>query len=55
VVWYEKNTVIGFEVEEFSQDGPSQSLMGVSNQTSEEMLLAMAACPHPELAGFSTF
>lgn len=35
VVWYEKNTVIGFEVEEFSQEGPSPELMGVSNKTSE--------------------
>lgn len=28
VVWYEKDTVVGFEVEEFSQEGPSPSLMG---------------------------
>jgi hypothetical protein len=28
VVWYEKNTVIGFEVEEFGNDGPSPSLVG---------------------------
>jgi len=34
-VWYEKDRVIGFEVEEFSQDGPSPGLMGVNNKTSE--------------------
>jgi len=28
VIWYEKDKVIGFEVEEFSQEGPSPSLMG---------------------------
>lgn len=35
VVWYEKDRVIGFEVEEFSQEGPSPSLMGVNNKTGE--------------------
>jgi len=35
VVWYEKDKVIGFEVEEFSQEGPSPSLMGVNSKTSE--------------------
>jgi hypothetical protein len=35
VVWYEKDTVIGFEVEEFNQDGPSPSLMGATNTKSE--------------------
>lgn len=35
VVWYKDNVVIGFEVEEFSQEGPSPSLMGASNKTSE--------------------
>ena len=35
VVWYEKDRVIGFEVEEFSQEGPSPELMGVNNKTSE--------------------
>jgi len=33
--WYEKDRVIGFELEEFSQEGPSPSLMGVNNKTSE--------------------
>jgi len=28
VVWYKDNVVIGFEVEEFSQEGPSPSLTG---------------------------
>ena len=28
VIWYEKDRVVGFEVEEFSQEGPSPSLMG---------------------------
>jgi hypothetical protein len=31
-IWYEKDKVIGFEVEEFSQDGPSPSLMGESGK-----------------------
>jgi len=35
VVWYEKDTVVGFEVEEFSQDGPSPSLMDATNKKSE--------------------
>lgn len=35
VVWYEKDTVIGFEAEEFSQDGPSPNLMGGTNTKSE--------------------
>ena len=35
VVWYEKDRVIGFEVEELSQDGSSPGLMGVNNKTSE--------------------
>lgn len=35
VVWYEKDTVIGFEVEEFSQEGPSLGLVGVNNKASE--------------------
>jgi len=35
VVWYEKDTVIGFEVEEFSQEGPSPSLMGGATKNSE--------------------
>jgi hypothetical protein len=35
VVWYDKNTVIGFQVEEFSQEGPSPNFMGVNNKTSE--------------------
>lgn len=35
VVWYEKDTVIGFEVEEFSQEGPSPSLMGETDKKSE--------------------
>lgn len=35
VVWYKDNVVIGFEVEEFSQDGPSPSLMGGTNTKSE--------------------
>jgi len=34
-VWYEKDRVIGFEVEEFSQEGPSPSLMGGTNTKSE--------------------
>jgi len=35
VVWYEKDMVIGFEVEEFSQDGPSPGLMDATSKTSE--------------------
>jgi len=35
VVWYEKDRVIGFEVEEFSQEGPSPSFMGGANAKSE--------------------
>jgi len=35
VVWYEKGTVIGFEVEEFSQEGPSPSLMNANDKTNE--------------------
>jgi len=35
VVWYEKDMVIGFEVEEFSQEGPSPSLMDAASKTSE--------------------
>jgi len=35
VVWYEKDTVIGFEVEEFSQDGPSPGLMDAAQKNSE--------------------
>jgi len=35
VVWYEKDKVIGFQVEEFSQDGPSPSLMGGGKTKSE--------------------
>ncbi len=35
VVWYEKDRVIGFEAEEFSQEGSSPELTGVSNKTSE--------------------
>jgi len=35
VSWYEKDKVIGFEVEEFSQEGPSPSLMGGTKTKSE--------------------
>lgn len=35
VVWYEKDTVIGFEVEEFSDEGPSPSLMNPSSTKNE--------------------
>jgi len=33
VVWYEKDTVIGFEVEEFSQEGPSPEFVNVGGKT----------------------
>jgi hypothetical protein len=35
VVWYEKDKVIGFEVEEFSQNGPSPSFMDTSGMKNE--------------------
>jgi len=35
VVWYEKDRVIGFEVEDFSQEGPSPGLMGGATKNSE--------------------
>lgn len=35
VVWYEKDRVVGFEVEEFSQEGPSPSLMGANGTRNE--------------------